>query len=120
MFALMAAATIWSCNETSVFRPTSLALSTPVAGGTFFLTLELNNTGPPVVSDAVCKYIRCPVASGYNDLSTSTVWPADRVGIFHEHVEWRADSGEQLLCVETSIQYGESRLSYFTKTAILR
>jgi hypothetical protein len=120
MFVLLAAATIWSCNETSIFRPITLALSEPNPNRPYVLTLEINNTGPPVISDAICRFIRCPIATGYNDLSTSTIWPADRNGIFHGHIEWRADTGAQLLCLETSTQYGESRLSYFTKMVTLR
>lgn len=107
----------------SVFVPTKLSLepANPSPGVETFMTVVFENPGPEVndgtvttsvtynfipfqpSTEALCSNTQCPLVSGSNDRSTSSVWP-DVSGRVDTHIEWAATDGTLLLCLDVKVQ----------------
>lgn len=119
----LAQASITDCsNGGSVFKFTELALSpaTPVRGQNLDMIVKFNNPGPevndgtvttsvsvnyipyPSSTEALCVNTECPLYTGINDRSTSSVWPNTVSGKVTSKIVWTGVGGEQLLCISIS------------------
>ena len=122
-FLSLATASIQDCsNGASLLQITNLALSPdpPVRGQTLDMTVKFNNPGPEITdgtvttsvtlnfipfqptTEAICTNTQCPLVSGANDRSTSSVWPDNVSGSLTSKIEWTAVDGTQLLCIQIS------------------
>jgi len=130
----LASSPVNDCNTSSIFRPTALDLTPnpPVIGQPTRLTVQFINPGPTVTDGTVttsvtlnylpfsptveplCKNTACPLVTGPNDRSTSSVWPDVR-GVVTTQSVWNSLSGDNLLCVKTSVKVA-SALRYSPKT----
>lgn len=132
-FAL-AGASIKDCDPASVFRPTALALypDPPIRGESVAMTVVFDNPGPEVTEgtvktaitlngiplspsvEALCDDTVCPIVSGSNDRSTSSVWPDTVTGRISSKITWSGKNGESLLCIQTSVavsEYGNTTMA---------
>lgn len=115
---------VTDCNPSSIFRPTSLALTPdpPVVGEEVYMTLKFDNpeaaiTGGTVTTslslngfpldpivEPLCENTACPIAEGANDRSTRSMWPDAKGNIIVKSVWVSAE--KELLCVLTQIRVG--------------
>ena len=106
-------------NGGSVFKFTELALNpaTPVRGQNLDMIVKFNNPGRevydgtvtnaitvnyipyPTSSEALCTNTQCPLVTGLNDRSTSSVWPDTVSGRVTSKIVWTDLNGAQLLCI---------------------
>lgn len=117
----LAEASITDCsNGASVFKFTELALNpaTPVRGAALDMIVKFNNPGPevsdgtvttsvsvnyipyPSSTEALCTNTQCPLVTGANDRSTSSVWPDTVSGKVSSKIVWTGTDGKQLLCIQ--------------------
>jgi hypothetical protein len=107
----------------SVLVPTKLGLepANPKAGDETYMTVVFDNPGPEITdgtvttsvtynfipfapsTEALCSNTQCPLVTGSNDRSTSSVWP-DVSGRVNTHIEWTATDGTLLLCLDVKVQ----------------
>jgi hypothetical protein len=124
-----ASSLIKDCNISSIFRPTSLALTPdpPVAGEQIRMTVIFNNPGATVTDGTVttsvtynflpitpaveplCDNTACPIVYGSNDRSTVSTWPDVRGTVVTKSV-WTSVDGDNLLCIQTAVKVGHKRL----------
>lgn len=119
-----ALATISSCGSASTrFQLTALDFqpANPVPGDDVFMTVEFQNPGAdvtdgtahrtvtlnglPVVDETVAlcgEATACPLTAGFNNRSALSAWP-DVKGKIVSTIRWSASSGEELLCIKTSV-----------------
>lgn len=120
----VAAATISNCGSASTrFQLTALDFqpANPVPGSDVFMTVEFQNPGTtvtdgkahrtvtlnglPVVDETVSlcnEATSCPLTAGFNNRSALSAWP-DVKGKIVSTIRWSATSGEELLCIKTSV-----------------
>jgi hypothetical protein len=119
---------VTDCNPTSIFRPTSLALTPdpPIAGeevhmtikfdnpaseiteGTTTISLSLNGIPLDPIVEPLCENTVCPIAVGMNDRSKSLVWP-DVKGLINMKSVW-ASADNELMCILTQVRSGGHKL----------
>jgi hypothetical protein len=126
MLAVLAATsvigTITNCDSNSVFKPSRLGLfpDPPVKGKTVDMIVEFENPGPevtdgkattslslnyiPVPTDVkpLCEVTGCPLTPGFNNRSTSSVWPDSVGGKVNSKIVWTNRDGKTLLCIQMS------------------
>lgn len=103
----------------SIFQLTELALNpaTPVRGQPLDMIVKFNNPGRevydgevttsisvnyipyPTSTEALCTNTECPIVTGFNDRSTSSVWPESVSGRVTSKIIWSDLNGDQLLCI---------------------
>ena len=131
--ANVANGSITDCSKgASYFKTTELALSPdpPQLGQPLYMTVKFDNPGADVTDgtvttsvslnyipfsptvEALCTNTQCPLTSGPNDRSTSSVWPDNVSGKVVSKIVWAATDGSQLLCIQISASVG------ITKTAL--
>lgn len=131
--ASVAKGSITDCSKgASYFKPTDLALSPdpPQQGQLLYMTVKFDNPGADVMDGTVttsvtlnyipfsptvetlCTNTQCPLTSGPNDRSTSSVWPDNVSGKVVSKIVWADTDGVELLCVQISASVG------VTKTAL--
>lgn len=114
----------------SVFVPTKLGLepANPKAGEETRMTVVVENPGPEITdgtvttsvtynfipftpsTETLCSNTGCPLVTGSNDRSTSSVWP-DISGRVDTHIEWTATDGTLLLCLDVKVQTAGNKQS---------
>jgi hypothetical protein len=122
-----AGASIKDCNPSSIFRPTALTLypDPPVRGEPVYMTVKFENPGGDVTDGtvttaitlnglplspsvkALCDDTACPIVTGLNDRSTSSVWPDSVTGRVASKITWTGARGESLMCIQTSVAVSE-------------
>jgi hypothetical protein len=122
-----AGASIKDCDSQSIFRPTDLAIypDPPVRGEPVYMTVKFQNPGAEVTDGKVttavtlnglplspsvktlCEDTVCPIVTGLNDRSTSSVWPSGITGRVASKITWTGPAGESLLCLQTSVSVSE-------------
>lgn len=116
-----AAASIKDCsNGASLLQLTELAITPdpPVRGQVLDMTVKFNNPDPEITDgtvttsvtlnfipfqptvEALCTNTQCPLVTGANDRSTSSIWPDNVNGNLASKIEWTAVDGTQLLCIQ--------------------
>jgi hypothetical protein len=116
-------AAITDCsNGASVLKLTTLTLSPdpPVRNQNLDMGVVFNNPGAPITDGTVttsvtlnwipfqptveplCTNTQCPLETGSNDRSTSSVWPDTVSGNVVSKIEWTGVDGSQLLCIKIS------------------
>jgi hypothetical protein len=126
----LATASIKDCsNGASLLQLTDLALSPdpPVRGQTLDMTVKFNNPGPEITdgtvttsvtlnfipfqptTEALCTNTQCPLTTGANDRSTSSVWPDNVSGSITSKIEWTGVDGTQLLCIQISAKVADGK-----------
>ena len=118
-----ASATVTDCNSSSIFRPTTLALTPdpPVKDQPVKLSLVFDNTGSEVTNGTVtntitynglpftpsikplCEDTACPILVGSNDRSADTNVPAF-TGKVLSHIVWTGSNDEVLLCIDMTLK----------------
>jgi hypothetical protein len=113
---------ITNCDANSVFKPSRLALfpDPPVKGKTVDMIVEFENPGVEVTDGKVtttmslnyiplptdvkplCEDTECPLTPGFNNRSTSSVWPDSVGGKVNSKIVWTGVDGETLLCLQMS------------------
>jgi hypothetical protein len=114
-------ASITDCSKgTSIFEITELALTPdpPIRGKDLYMTVQFNNPGDDLsegstttsvslnyipftpTTKPLCDSTQCPIVSGPNDRSTSSVWPDTVSGIVLSKIVWNTLDGSQLLCIQ--------------------
>jgi hypothetical protein len=120
-------ATITDCsNGASVLKLTELGLNpaTPVRGQPLDMTVKFDNPGPEIVDgtvttsvtlnfipfqptvEALCSNTQCPLVTGANDRSTSSIWPDNVSGSIVSKIVWTGVDGSQLLCIQIKTNVG--------------
>jgi hypothetical protein len=109
-------------NGASLFKLTDLAITPdpPVRNEPLHMTVVFDNPGESVslgqvttsvtlnwipfipTVEALCDNTQCPLVSGLNDRSTSSIWPDTVSGNIQSKIVWAADDGSQLLCIKIS------------------
>ena len=139
-FLATAAASIVDCNNTSVFRPTTLGLTPdpPVPGAPVHMSVLFNNPGPTINDGTVtttvtlnfipfapstqplCENTACPLVTGPNDRSTNSDWPAEGLkGTLTSTIVWDSPEGDNLLCLKIVVKVsGGGRLRSQQNTVI--
>jgi hypothetical protein len=129
--AASAMGSITNCDPNSVFKPSRLALypDPPMRGKPVDMIVELQNPGPEIydgkattslslnyipLSPSVkplCEDTECPLVSGFNNRSTSSVWPDTVSGKVNSKIVWTGPAGESLLCIQmtTTVTVDESK-----------
>jgi hypothetical protein len=112
-------ATISNCGQGSRFELTTLALhpDPPIPGKQLDMTVQFTNPGSEVVDGTattsvtlnfipfqptvkpLCEDTQCPIVTGANDRSTSSVWPDTVTGAITSKIVWTAVDGSELLCI---------------------
>jgi hypothetical protein len=114
-------ASITDCsNGASIFKVTDLVLTPdpPVKGKDLFMTVKFDNPGEELSKGTVttsvslnfipftpttkplCDSTQCPIVSGPNDRSTSSIWPDTVSGAISSKIVWNTIDGFQLLCIQ--------------------
>jgi hypothetical protein len=114
-------ASITDCSKgESIFEITELALTPdpPVKGKDLYMKVQFNNPGEElsegIVTTSVslnfipftpstkslCDSTQCPIVSGPNDRSTTSVWPDTVSGAISSKIVWNTLDGFQLLCIQ--------------------
>ena len=122
-------ASITDCSQgTSLFQLKELALTPdpPVAGEKLFMTVVFTNPGSEiddgsVTTDvtlnfipftpstvALCDSTECPLVSGFNNRSSSSVWPSNIAGKVVSKIVWSTLEEVELLCIKTTFSVGPS------------
>lgn len=132
LFAILGVAqgSIKDCSSgASTLQLTDLALSPdpPVLGQPLDMTVKFNNPGEEIVDgtvttsvtlnfipfqptvEALCTNTQCPLVSGANDRSTSSVWPDNVSGSIVSKIEWTAVDGTQLLCIQINAKVAAAK-----------
>jgi len=120
---------ITDCSKgTSLFQFQELALTPdpPVAGEELFMTVVFTNPGSEVDDGSVttdvtlnfipftpstvalCESTDCPLVSGLNNRSTSSVWPSTIAGKVVSKILWKTLEEVELLCIKMSFSVGPS------------
>jgi hypothetical protein len=114
--------TITNCDSNSVFKLSRMGLfpDPPVKGKAVDMIVEFENPGPEVVDGKVttslslnyipvptsvnplCEDTGCPIVSGFNNRSTSSMWPDSVGGKVNSKIVWTGEHGETLLCLQLS------------------
>lgn len=126
-------ATIKDCGaDTSIFQITELALSPdpPIRGKDvhmsvkFINPLETIDSGTCTTSvtlnfipfqpsvDELCKSTQCPILSGLNDRSTTSVWPDTVSGSITSKIVWTTDNNAQLLCIQIATKVAQDSTEF--------
>jgi len=128
-FAAATTSLVTDCNQSSIFRPTLLALTPdpPVIGEQVLMTVQFTNPGPVVTEgtstttitlngfpitptvEPLCQNTVCPFAEGANDRSTNSTWPNIKGKIAIKSV-WTDAVGNDLLCLLTTIKIAAGHL----------
>jgi hypothetical protein len=133
---LLATATgsITNCNSNSVFKPTRLALypDPPVHGKPVDMIVEFENPGAEVHDGTVktslslnyipiapstkplCEDTECPLVTGFNNRSTSSVWPDTVSGKVSSKIVWTSPEGASLLCIQMVTTVGADKSKALT------
>jgi hypothetical protein len=128
---------ITNCDSNSVFKLSRLALypDPPVRGKSVDMIVELQNPGPKIydgkattsvslnyipLSPSVkplCEDTECPLVSGFNNRSTSSVWPDTVSGKVNSKIVWTDSKGISLLCIQmtTTVAVDESKALTLTE-----
>jgi hypothetical protein len=113
---------ITNCDANSVFKPSRLALfpDPPVKGKEVDMIVEFENPGVevtdgkvtttmslnyiPIPTDvkALCEGTECPIVHGFNNRSTSSVWPDTVSGKVNSKIVWTDTESKSLLCIQMS------------------
>ena len=122
-------ASITDCSKgTSLFQLQELALTPdpPVPGEQLYMTVLFTNPGSEVDDGSVttdvtlnfvpftpstvalCDSTECPLVSGLNNRSTSSIWPSTIAGKVVSKIVWRSLEDVELLCIQTSFSVGPS------------
>jgi hypothetical protein len=128
--ANVAKGSITDCSKgASYFKPTDLALSPdpPQLGQPLYMTVKFDNPGADVTGgtvstsvtlnyipfqptvESLCTNTQCPLTSGPNDRSTSSVWPDNVSGKVVSKIVWAGADGSELLCVQISASVGVNK-----------
>jgi hypothetical protein len=119
-------ASIRNCDESSLFKITSLGLTPdpPVSNQPVSLTLVFDNPDKEITDGTVttslslnyipvtptveplCQNTECPITIGLNNRSTETIFP-DVSGILKSKVVWTNTNDEILLCIDMSLKIME-------------
>jgi hypothetical protein len=111
-------------NGLSILKPTKLEISPPnaVGGEVLNMIVELNNPGAEIndgivttsmaynfipldpTVEPLCINTQCPLVTGFNNRSTSNVWPKDIAGTIKTKIQWTDISGNDLLCLDLVIK----------------
>ena len=74
----------------------------PITGGSATYSLKLNGIPfPPTVED-LCTQTTCPKDTGFNNESSSSIFPSGVSGKIVSSIEWRDQNDELVWCVETT------------------
>jgi hypothetical protein len=128
LYALLTTAlgSIKDCDPSSVFRPRTLALNPdpPMRGDRVYMTVQFDNPGSDITdgkatttavlngipispsTSPLCDVTPCPIVHGFNDRSTSSVWP-DVSGKLNSKITWMGSGGESLLCIQLLVLVSE-------------
>jgi hypothetical protein len=121
-------ASITNCGSTSRFELTTLALhpDPPVAGKQVDMTVQFINPGSDVIDGTattsvtlnfipfqpavkpLCEDTVCPILTGANDRSTSSIWPETVSGSVTSRIVWTATDGSELLCISIKTKVAAS------------
>lgn len=114
-------ASITDCSKgVSIFEITELSLTPdpPVKGKDLHMIIKFNNPGEELSEGSVttsislnyipfapsikslCDSTQCPLVSGSNDRSTSSIWPDTVSGVVSSKIVWNTLDGSQLLCIQ--------------------
>lgn len=125
-------ASITNCGQGSRFELTTLALhpDPPIPGKQLDMTVQFTNPGSEVIDGTtttsvtlnfipfqptvkpLCEDTHCPLVTGPNDRSTSSVWPETVTGSISSKIVWTGADGLELLCIaiKTKVVSEEKRL----------
>jgi hypothetical protein len=112
-------ASITNCGQGSRFELTNLALhpDPPIPGKQLDMTVQFTNPGSEVTDGTattsvtlnfipfqptvkpLCEDTHCPLVTGPNDRSTSSVWPETVTGAISSKIVWTDVTGAELLCI---------------------
>ncbi len=73
-----------------------------VTGGKVTTTLSLNYIPIPADIKPLCEGTECPIVPGFNNRSTSSVWPDTVSGKVNSKIVWTDMDGTPLLCIQMS------------------
>jgi hypothetical protein len=73
-----------------------------VTGGKVTTTMSLNYIPLPTDVKPLCEDTECPLVTGFNNRSTSSVWPDTVGGKVNSKIVWTGAGGETLLCLQMS------------------
>jgi hypothetical protein len=115
----------------TVFQLTELALipDPPIRGKPVEMKVVFNNTGAEIADGSVtttlslnfipfqpsteplCENTICPIVEGFNDRSTSSVWPDTVSGTVSSKITWLGPNSENLLCIQfnTKVAVSENK-----------
>jgi hypothetical protein len=118
---------IIDCSHgTSRFQLQELSLTPerPVPGEELYMNVVFTNPGSEVDDGSVttdvtlnfipfapstvalCDSTECPLVSGLNNRSTSSIWPSTIAGKIVSKIVWRTLEEEELLCIQISVSVG--------------
>lgn len=134
-----ATATIKDCDTLSVFRPVTLGLSPdpPVRGAPVYMAVEFENPGSIVTDGTVttavslnyipltpsteplCENTECPIVTGFNNRSTSSVWPDTVSGKITSKITWTDPAGRSLLCIQLTANVAKMEKATSNSTTVV-
>jgi hypothetical protein len=71
-----------------------------VTDGKVSTSLSLNYIPVPTDVKPLCEDTECPIVSGFNNRSTSSVWPDTVSGKVNSKIVWTGVDGKTLLCLQ--------------------
>lgn len=131
IFAFSSASITDCSNGESIFEITELALTPdpPVKGRDLYMTVKFNNPGEELSEGSVttsvtlnfipfapttnplCDSTQCPIVSGPNDRSTSSIWPDTVSGTVSSKIMWNTLDGFQLLCIQIQAKVASEKVN---------
>jgi hypothetical protein len=129
-------ASITNCGQGSRFDLTTLALypDPPIPGKQVDITVQFTNPSPEITDGTattsvtlnfipfqptvkpLCEDTQCPIITGANDRSTSSVWPETVTGAISSKIVWSGVDGKELLCISIKAKIAVQKKSILRQT----
>lgn len=129
-------ASITNCGQGSRFELTTLTLypDPPIPGKQVDMTVQFTNPGSEITDGTattsvtlnfipfqptvkpLCEDTQCPIVTGANDRSTSSVWPETVTGAISSKIVWSGVDGKELLCISIKAKIAVQEKSTLRQT----